>query len=81
MHSKTAASISSEMFVCKVEAQAISFATITKRKGEITALFQPGFPPVCAVQPVPLCAKRCKRTQKDELSSQNIGHNKASPSI
>lgn len=66
MHSKMAASISSEMFACEVEGLAISFATITKGKGEITTLFQPGIPPIRAVQPIPLCTKRCKRTKKDE---------------
>lgn len=49
MCSKTAASISSEMFACKVEALAISFVTIMKGKGEITTVFQAGF------LPFPLC--------------------------
>lgn len=81
MHSKMAASISSEMFAYKAEALAISFVTITKGKGEITTLFQSGFPPVSAAQPIPLWTKRCKRTRKDEPGNQHIDHNKASPFI
>lgn len=51
MQSKMAASISPEVFVCKAEALAISFTTITKGKGEITALFQHGFLPACTTHP------------------------------
>jgi len=81
MHGKTAASISSELFAYEAKALAISFVTTTKGKGEITALFQPGFAPVCAAQPVPLCTKRCERTKEDEPSNRNTGHSKASPFI
>lgn len=79
MHSKMATSISSGMFAHKAQAPAISFATIIKGKGEITARFQPGFPPICAAQPIPLYTKRCKRTKEDEPSNQSIGYNKAHP--